>query len=462
MKNKKLLLVVSCLVICFCSSFVTGKAFGEELSFDSLEAVEVEWTVSGQYEEKYTPEGELDIVYNITSVPEILSDYVDKRVIVTGYLISGGANDDGSYTYLLADNTWDGCCVGVPPSLFTSVVVSTDQRLAIDRKNKVSVSGILKIKPYEQDDLLIGFFVMENAHAISFFQIWRKNTVLVFILMFVFGMAGLFFFLFKMKNQDNNDSFSLLKEEDLLLCRNLVCGYGKKGIVDNVNLDIKKGSLIGIIGPNGSGKTTLIRTLMGVSPQVSGEIIKKNNLRFGYVMQRQHLETLYPFSVEEVVMMGRYGIIKPPQKPSPEDRNAVEQAMRFTGIYDLRKQPVSKLSGGQKQRILIARALACEPHVIVLDEPTNDMDLQGEENVLNLINEIQKNTNCAVIIVSHLLHTVLNVAEDIMFLKGDSRYLVFHRDEMVEKQYLKEFYNLPVAIKKSNGRYFVVFEKESL
>lgn len=460
MKSVFILSVAVLLGSNFCFAQENNKE-SAEFSFDVLSEVEVQWTVSGQYQEVYTPEGEFDVVYDIKEIPEVLAPFIDKEVKIKGYLISGGVNGQGNYTYTLAENTWDGCCVGVPPTFFTSVIVHSKEKLKIDRLNKTTISGVFNINPHKQNDLLMGFFVLKNAKEISFGENLGVGFIISFFVLIVFVLPVAVIILIGVLKRKNEMYLSSIDEDELISCAEMVCGYGKKEILKDVNLKIKKGSLIGIIGPNGSGKTTLIRTLMGISPLLSGVLYRENKLRFGYVMQRQHLDTLYPFSVEEVVLMGRYGIAGPPKRMSKEDKKAVTKAMEFTGILEIRKQPLRKLSGGQKQRVLIARALACEPEVIVLDEPTNDMDLAGEENVLNLIKEIQKETNCAVIIVSHLLHTVLNVAEDIMFLKGDGNYLIFERDQMMQKQYLKEFYNLPVSIKKENGRYFIVFEKEA-
>jgi len=252
-----------------------------------------------------------------------------------------------------------------------------------------------------------------------------------------------------------------MKTNNILInCKDLEIGYDKKKPLSTVNLSIEGGSLWGVIGPNGSGKTTLIRTVMGIIAPTSGEFYCKPNIKFGYVKQRQNLDTLYPFSVFEVVIMGRYGCVPLFQKPSKKDINKAKEAMLITGVWGLKDKVFKELSGGQKQRALIARALCAEPDLIVLDEPTNDMDIAGEHAVLTLLKKINNETDCAIIIVSHLLPVVLNIAENIIFMQGDmTNTVIYKRDDLIRNNHLERFYNIPIRIVKNNEWYSVLVEK---
>lgn len=233
--------------------------------------------------------------------------------------------------------------------------------------------------------------------------------------------------------------------EPLFEARDLAIGYGRNSIATGLNLTISPGERWGIVGPNGAGKTTLLRTLMGILPPVRGTLRRRDRLRFGYVKQRDHLHDLYPFTVLETVRTGRYRGVRPFVGLRNGDRAAVEAALERTGIADLRDRPVRDLSGGQRQRVLIARALCSDPDVILLDEPTNDMDIAGEESVLALIRDVHAQTGAAVLIISHLIHAVLRVSDRILFV-GESGFNVCSKDAFVNDSHLERCYGVPIHI----------------
>ncbi len=238
--------------------------------------------------------------------------------------------------------------------------------------------------------------------------------------------------------------------------REVSIGYGRNRLASRIDWRIMPGSLWGVIGPNGAGKTTLLRVLLGLTDPLDGQVSRRRGLRFGYVKQRDTLNETYPFTVFEVVLSGRYGLMRCPGRARPEDYDAVERALVRTGMANLRDEPVRALSGGQKQRVLIARAIAARPDVIVLDEPTNDMDIAGEESVLALIRDIHTESGVAVVIVSHLLNAVLRTAEDILFIK-DSELGTLSKAEFIEQSHLERFYEMPIRmVQHPEGGYCVV------
>ncbi len=242
----------------------------------------------------------------------------------------------------------------------------------------------------------------------------------------------------------------------LIQFSDVAIGYRRNRLAENINWRVDKRSLWGVVGPNGAGKTTMLRVLLGLLEPLAGRVIRAQGVRYGYVKQRDALNETYPFTVGEVVMAGRYGLIPCLARPGAEDHSAVNEALERTGIAELRHRPIRELSGGQKQRALIARALAARPDVLVLDEPTNDMDIAGEQSVLGLVQQIHERDGTAVVIVSHLLHTVLQIAENVVFIKG-SEYGVFSKAEFIGQNHLERFYDMPIRIvEHPGGGYSVV------
>jgi ABC-type Mn2+/Zn2+ transport system ATPase subunit len=203
------------------------------------------------------------------------------------------------------------------------------------------------------------------------------------------------------------------ERSELLRFENVALGYGRRHILQNVSFALHSGDYLAIVGANGAGKTTLLRGLLGLMHPKSGQLTRVPKLRYGYVPQLQTVEELFPFTVLDVVLMGRYGQIGALKRPSPSDRDRAMESLEETGIAPHAEKLYRDLSGGQKQRALIARALACAPQVLVLDEHTNDLDIVAERAVMALIDELHARREMAVVMVSHSLNTVANHAREI-------------------------------------------------
>src|ERR1019366_2021743 len=150
--------------------------------------------------------------------------------------------------------------------------------------------------------------------------------------------------------------------------------------MESFSLDVFDGDFLSIVGSNGSGKTTLLRTLLDLLPPLAGQVKTSAEVRFGYVPQKSKPNLGFPLTVEQVVMLGRVKRIGPMKLPQFKDVQAVVTALSSVGISKLSRKYVHTLSGGQYQRTLIARALASEPNILVLDEPTTGMDIVAEHN----------------------------------------------------------------------------------
>jgi len=243
------------------------------------------------------------------------------------------------------------------------------------------------------------------------------------------------------------------QEETIVKFTNVSIGYGKKIILNNINLSIERNDFIGIVGPNGSGKTTFLKTLLGNIKPLAG-MIQKDNLVFGYVPQRDVVQPLLPYTVHDVVMMGRYSLLGTFKSPGKEDEELVNDSLKRVGITDLTSMNYNSLSGGQRQRVLIARALAVKPDILILDEPTNGLDTPSHYSVLNLVSELQERSHLTVLIVSHLLTDVANLVKKlILFEAGNYQFGLI--EEALSEENLAKTYSTNIEIKKIDGKYLI-------
>jgi len=241
----------------------------------------------------------------------------------------------------------------------------------------------------------------------------------------------------------------LIRFEDVSL------GYGRRVVVENLTMTVAEGDFLGIIGPNGCGKTTILRGMLGFIPPRRGRIVREPALSAGYCVQRQFLDTVFPFRVDEAVMMGRIPLMKGIGAPSERDHAKVCESLDFCGIRSLERNLLSEVSGGEKQRVLLARALVREPRLLVLDEPTTDLDIRGRNEILSLVERIRGEKNLTVVLVSHELETVLNRAEKFLFKGNHSGCVLLDRAELTEER-LSAIFSTPVRLRRMEGRWVIV------
>jgi len=199
----------------------------------------------------------------------------------------------------------------------------------------------------------------------------------------------------------------------------LSVGYGGVAILPPISVPIRGGELWAVIGPNGAGKSTFVRTLLGLERPVGGSVERARDVRLGYVPQQGALDPIFPISVLDFVLMGRQGRGNVVGRATRADREAAAAALDEAGVRALAHRQLRDLSGGQRQRVLMARALAQEPDVVVLDEPTTALDLPSEREVLALIERLRARRPTAVVMVTHLVEDGLERADRALLLDRD-------------------------------------------
>jgi len=212
---------------------------------------------------------------------------------------------------------------------------------------------------------------------------------------------------------------------------NLIIKLNGREVLKDINLSLNEGQFIGIVGPNGGGKTTLLRAILGLMKPTSGEIrifgrppeeVLKTGCMFGYLPQILKVEPDFPIRVIDVVMMGRYGRVGILRWPGEKDRKKAIEYLSMMGVEELRNVPFGQLSGGQQQRASIARALAGEPKILILDEPNTGIDVIGQGDFYHLLKGLQKRFGITILMASHDIGTITAYVDEIACLNYTFHY----------------------------------------
>lgn len=254
-------------------------------------------------------------------------------------------------------------------------------------------------------------------------------------------------------------------EQAFVQFENVSLGYRSHVIAKEMSFSIEEGEFVGIVGPNGSGKTTIVRAILGILKPKDGVIRIRGRLserlRIGYVPQRDSIDPIMPFTVMDVVMMGRYGRLGLIRIPTSKDRDAAIEALEHVDLLDHASSSYRDLSGGQKQRTLIARALAGAPDMLILDEPTNGMDLASRTSIMELIKHFHAEHGMTVLMVSHLLSDVANYVKKIMLVESQF-FQVGSVDEILSESNLSRVYDLPVTVGEWMGTKVIIARGKSV
>ncbi len=235
---------------------------------------------------------------------------------------------------------------------------------------------------------------------------------------------------------------------------NLSCGYGKKRIIDSASFTVNQGDFACIIGANGCGKTTLLKTILGLLPSQDGsayidgqdictlEPIQRARL-LAYIPQAH--TPPFPYSVSDVVLMGRTPHIGNYSHISHEDKKIVWDALCLLGIEKLADQPYTRLSGGQQQLCLIARAVAQDAKVIIMDEPTANLDFGNQQMVLHRMKSLS-DSGATLLMVTHDPHHALYCASKVIVVKDGHIEKTGSPDDIITKETLEGIYHTPIDV----------------
>lgn len=235
--------------------------------------------------------------------------------------------------------------------------------------------------------------------------------------------------------------------QEAIAIQNLWAGYNGDSVLENINLSVKELDFIGLIGPNGGGKSTLLKVLLGLLPITKGDVkilgrsIKQGRRYIGYVPQSVEFDRNFPISVWDVVKMGRLGKRRLFQRYNAHDNQIVGNALRSVDLLHLRDRSIGELSGGQRQRVYIARALATEPKILLLDEPTASVDPQMRSNIYELLKQL--NQSMTILMISHDMGVISSYVKTIGCL---NRQLFYHNDKELKPEMLQAAYQCPIDL----------------
>jgi manganese/iron transport system ATP-binding protein len=225
-----------------------------------------------------------------------------------------------------------------------------------------------------------------------------------------------------------------LEDQPILACERLSVTYNGSLALDDITFHLHPGELVALVGPNGAGKSTLLKVIAGVLPPTRGKVSvfgsgPRGHVCIAFIPQRSQVEWQFPVNVADVVMMGRSAKLKPFVWPSKRDWERVRAALDTVGMGDLAKRQIGQLSGGQQQRMFIARALAQEAELMLMDEPLTGLDQPSQENLLALLDDLQKQ-RITVMAATHDLDQAAQHFDRILLLNrsliafGDARYVL--------------------------------------
>jgi len=244
----------------------------------------------------------------------------------------------------------------------------------------------------------------------------------------------------------------------ILKIKNLSCGYGRNEIIHDISFSVEEGEFIGIIGPNGAGKTTLFRAITKLLDIAAGEIfycaknihsLSTKEIARGIAVLPQGIELNFSFTVEEFVLMGRYPHKKRFERLNADDYGIVRNALALTDTEEISRQRINELSGGEKQRVLLAQALAQQPKLLLLDEPTSHLDIGHQVNIMDLLRDLNRRYRITILVVLHDLNLAAEYADRLILLNRGRIFKSGNPYEVLTYQNIEEVYQTVVVVREN-------------
>ena len=239
-------------------------------------------------------------------------------------------------------------------------------------------------------------------------------------------------------------------EEQSIEVHDLTVVYDRKPALWDIDFQLPKGKLIGVIGPNGSGKSTLIKAIMGIVDKSSGwvkvfgEDIEDVRHKVSYVPQRESVDWDFPTNVFDVVLMGRFGRKSLWRRTSKEDKQIVEQSLKKVGMWEFKNRQIAQLSGGQQQRVFMARALAEQAEVYLMDEPFAGVDAATENSIFKVFEEV-RDSGKTMMVIHHDLQSAAKYFDWIVLL--NTRLIAYGPiEEVFTKEHMEEAYGGQLSV----------------
>lgn len=237
--------------------------------------------------------------------------------------------------------------------------------------------------------------------------------------------------------------------------KNLDFKFGKENVLKHISLNVDKGKFYSIIGPNGSGKTTLLRNISRVLQPIKNTVFI-NNEDISFLKQKEIARTMavvpqntnidFDFTALDIVMMGRAPHIKRFAMESEDDFKKVREAMEITNTWSLREKNINHLSGGERQRVIVARAIAQDTEVILLDEPVSNLDLYHQVEVMNTVKALAESRNIIVVAVLHDLNLASNYSDHIFLMNGGKLFCEGTPEEVITEEKINDVYKVKVSL----------------
>jgi len=236
------------------------------------------------------------------------------------------------------------------------------------------------------------------------------------------------------------------------------CWYGARRVLHHVAFDARKGEMLGIIGPNGSGKTTLLRVVSGVLKPSRGRVmidghdvsaLDRRTLARRVAVVSQDVVVDFSFDVREVVLMGRNPHLGRLGWESRHDQEVAQRAMELADVAHLADRPITEISGGERQRVFIALALAQEPSLLLLDEPTSHLDIDHQVGILDLIRDLNRRQGVTVLLVSHDLNLASEYCERLILLDQGRIHLAGKPADVLTEGTIRDVYRAKVRLERN-------------
>jgi ABC-type cobalamin/Fe3+-siderophores transport system ATPase subunit len=250
---------------------------------------------------------------------------------------------------------------------------------------------------------------------------------------------------------------------NIVSIKNVSVSFRENIALRNISFDINEGAFVSVIGPNGAGKTTLLTVVNGLGNILSGtvEVFGRkltsstvNGIRkdIGYVPQHLTIDPRSPVSVKDAVMIGRFAKLGLFKKWDAENEEIVRDAMRTVGIENLADKPIGHLSGGEHQKVSIARAIAQQPKIILLDEPTSNLDPKAQNDIITLVEKVYQERKYTVVFVTHILSHIPHSCTDVVLMKNGGIVNTGTAEAMLEMKVLTDLYDFPMYVSVVHGR----------